>query len=70
MAEILLVGAAKEIAAGVRSILRQDGHEVVCPWHSATFDLRDGSVKCPPADDGVTCYRVELDGDDIKIEIP
>ncbi len=47
-----------------------EAQQVVCPWHGATFDLRDGSVKCPPAEEGVTCYRVELDGDDIKIEFP
>lgn len=47
-----------------------DEAQIVCPWHGATFDLRDGSVKCPPAEEGVTCYRVEVDGDEIKIEIP
>ncbi len=47
-----------------------EDQQVVCPWHGATFNLADGSVQCPPAEEGVTCYRVELDGDDIKIEIP
>jgi nitrite reductase/ring-hydroxylating ferredoxin subunit len=35
-----------------------------------SFDLADGSVKCPPAEEGVGCYRVEVQGEDIKIEIP
>lgn len=46
-----------------------DGSQVECPWHGAVFDLADGSVQCPPADEGVTSYRVEVDGDDIKVEI-
>ncbi|MDZ7295484.1 MAG: Rieske 2Fe-2S domain-containing protein, partial [candidate division KSB1 bacterium] len=25
------------------------GHEVVCPWHNARFDLRSGAVVAPPA---------------------
>ena len=45
-----------------------DGCEVECPWHGASFNLKDGSVQCPPADDGVKAYRVEVDGDDIRIE--
>ena len=47
-----------------------EGAQVICPWHGATFDLADGSVKCPPAEEGVGCYRVEVQGEDIKIEIP
>ena len=46
-----------------------EGEQVVCPWHGAVFDLKDGSVQAPPADEGVGCYRVEVDGDDIKVEI-
>ncbi len=46
------------------------GTQVECPWHSAVFDLTDGTVQCPPADEGVACYRVEVDGDDIKVEVP
>ncbi len=47
-----------------------DGNRVECPWHGAVFDLTDGSVQCPPADEGVSTYRVEVDGDDIRVEIP
>ena len=45
-----------------------DGCEVECPWHGASFNLKDGSVQCPPADVGVNAYHVEVDGDDIRIE--
>ncbi len=47
-----------------------EGRQIVCPWHGATFDLADGSVLAPPADENVVSYRVEVDGDDIKVEIP
>ena len=47
-----------------------EGEQVVCPWHGATFDLTDGSVLAPPADENVASYRVEVDGDEIKVELP
>ena len=47
-----------------------DGTRVECPWHGAVFDLTDGSVKCPPAECGVSSYSVQVDGDEIKVEIP
>ncbi len=47
-----------------------DGSVVTCPWHAAEFDLTTGEVLSPPAYEGVTSYRVEVDGDDIKIELP
>lgn len=47
-----------------------DGSIVTCPWHAAEFDLTTGEVLSPPAYEGITCYRVEVDGDDIKIELP
>ena len=46
------------------------GSVVTCPWHAAEFDLTTGEVLSPPAYEGITCYRVEVDGDDIKIELP
>lgn len=46
-----------------------DGSEVTCPWHNATFDLNDGSVQCPPAEEGVTCYPVQVQGSEIFIAL-
>lgn len=46
-----------------------DGREIVCPWHGATFDLTDGRVLCPPAEEDVTSYPVIVEGDDIKVEV-
>lgn len=44
-----------------------DGTEVTCPWHGWTFDVRfcDEDPK-----DGVCRYRLVVDGDDLKIELP
>lgn len=47
-----------------------DGNTVTCPWHGAEFDLTNGTVLGPPAGDDVGCYRVIVDGADIKIELP
>ena len=44
------------------------GHEVTCPWHSATFDVRTGEVIGPPAQRAVARYVVRLTGSDIEVE--
>ena len=46
------------------------GTSVTCPWHAASFDLTTGAHQCPPARSGVTCYKVQVVGDDVQIEIP
>ena len=46
------------------------GDQVTCPWHGATFDLTNGSVLSPPAPDGVASYKVVIEENEIKIEIP
>ena len=45
------------------------GTKVTCPLHGADFDLKTGTVMRPPAPQGVPCYRVVIEGDDVKIEI-
>ena len=47
-----------------------DGKVVTCPLHSARFDVTTGAVLGPPADANVPCYKVHVEGDDIKIETP
>jgi len=37
----------------------QDG-AVVCPWHNAKFDLRDGSLQAPPAMNDLPVYDVDV----------
>lgn len=45
------------------------GHEVTCPWHGATFDVRTGEVVGPPAQRAVGRYGVRVTGTDIEVEI-
>jgi len=40
------------------------GHEVTCPWHGATFDVRTGEVVGPPAQRAVV-----RSGTDIEVEV-
>ena len=47
-----------------------EGKAVTCPWHGATFDITTGTVLAPPAYEGVARYKVEVESDDIKIEVP
>ncbi|MCH8029448.1 MAG: non-heme iron oxygenase ferredoxin subunit [Candidatus Dadabacteria bacterium] len=46
-----------------------DGDVVTCPWHGAEFNVKSGDVVSSPAPKGVSTYRVEVEGDTIKIEI-
>ena len=46
-----------------------DGFEVSCPFHSWTFDIRDGS--CTSGQDmGVDCVPVKLTDDMVMLEVP
>jgi nitrite reductase/ring-hydroxylating ferredoxin subunit len=46
------------------------GNEVTCPWHAARFDLGTGAHLCPPARTGVTCYKVQIVGDEVHVDVP
>ena len=45
------------------------GTTVTCPWHGAQFNIATGEALSEPACAGVKAYKVQIDGDDIKIEI-
>lgn len=47
-----------------------EGTVVTCPWHGATYDITTGNVLGPPASEGVAHYNVQIDGNDIKVELP
>ena len=47
-----------------------EGTVVTCPLHGATFDITTGDVLGAPAPKGVVSYRVRVDGNDIKVELP
>jgi nitrite reductase (NADH) small subunit len=44
-----------------------DGTEVTCPWHGWSFDVQ--YTDNDPGD-GVSRYRIHVEGDDINIEVP
>ncbi|MDE0843998.1 MAG: FAD-dependent oxidoreductase [Psychrobacter pacificensis] len=44
------------------------GHRVVCPWHHASFDSRDGSLLEPIATEGLTQYELINDGDNVTVD--
>ncbi len=46
------------------------GTVVTCPLHGATYDLTTGNVLGPPAPEGLVSYKVQVDGSDIKVELP
>ncbi|MCI0453790.1 MAG: non-heme iron oxygenase ferredoxin subunit [Candidatus Dadabacteria bacterium] len=46
-----------------------EGDRVTCPWHGAEFDVKTGEVLGPPAKNSVRSYKVEVEGDSIKIEV-
>lgn len=47
----------------------QDG-VVTCPWHGARFEVSTGKVLGPPAPQGVAVYKVVVEEDAIKVELP
>ena len=55
-------------AGGPLSEGEVEGTTVTCPWHGATFNITTGDALSAPAFDGVSKFKVVVDGDDIKIE--
>lgn len=46
-----------------------DGEQVECPRHGAKFDVTTGRATVLPAVRPVKTYRVEVEGDDVKVEV-
>jgi 3-phenylpropionate/trans-cinnamate dioxygenase ferredoxin subunit len=44
-----------------------DGITVTCPCHASEFDVTTGNVLNGPATEPVDAYRVEVDGDDLRV---
>src|SRR5262249_12418160 len=42
---------------------------VMCPWHSARFDLASGQHLCPPARSGVKSYPVQVVGEEVQVDV-
>ncbi len=42
-------------------------YHLECPLHGAVFDVRDGSVQSPPAEQPVRTYEVKVEGGEIWV---
>lgn len=46
-----------------------DCGEVVCPWHGARFQLKDGALLQGPAREGLKAYNVKIEDGSVFIEL-
>jgi NADPH-dependent 2,4-dienoyl-CoA reductase/sulfur reductase-like enzyme/nitrite reductase/ring-hydroxylating ferredoxin subunit len=46
--------------------IEHDGH-LICPWHTARFDLESGAAVSPPARDGLTTFAVKVEDGEVFI---
>ncbi len=46
------------------------GDRLVCPWHNACFQAKNGEMLEPPALDDLPAYEVEVKGNDIVVTVP
>jgi nitrite reductase/ring-hydroxylating ferredoxin subunit len=44
-----------------------EGDTLICPLHGAMFDVTNGDVLGPPADEPLKSFRVRVQGDDISV---
>ncbi|MGM8897374.1 MULTISPECIES: FAD-dependent oxidoreductase [unclassified Psychrobacter] len=55
--------AGADLGTGLRC-----GSRVVCPWHHATFDNRDGTLLEPVAMRGLTQYQLTDEGESLSVD--
>ncbi|HEX7868265.1 MAG TPA: non-heme iron oxygenase ferredoxin subunit [Variovorax sp.] len=39
-----------------------EGHEIECPLHQGTFDVRNGAPTCAPVTEAIRSYPVKIEG--------
>ena len=44
-------------------------YHLECALHGAVFDVRDGSVQSPPAEEPVRTYEVKVEGGEIWVRV-
>ena len=54
---------------GSEDKVKLDGHQITCPRHGATFDVKSGNVTGPPALVPLEMYEVKIEGDDLLVDI-
>ncbi|MHC5938282.1 FAD-dependent oxidoreductase [Nostoc sp.] len=47
-----------------------NGHNVVCPWHNAYFDVTTGDQLEPPGLDSLDSYQVRIEGENVIVSVP
>ena len=47
-----------------------DGHEIICPFHDGSFDIRTGQVVLPPCTSPIQTFPVTIENGSILIELP
>ena len=47
-----------------------EGHEVFCPLHEGSFDVRTGEAKSLPCREAIEVFQVKRDGNEIFVAIP
>ncbi|HJL64548.1 MAG: non-heme iron oxygenase ferredoxin subunit [Acidimicrobiales bacterium] len=48
---------------------RLRSHNLTCPLHGTSFDVRTGEHSGPPAYEGVSCFRIQID-DGVAVALP
>ncbi|UPT89202.1 non-heme iron oxygenase ferredoxin subunit [Bradyrhizobium barranii subsp. apii] len=65
--------ASDDICTHGQASLSEDGYlegfNVVCSWHSGSFDIRSGQPTKPPCMEALTTYPVILDGDEVLVAL-
>ena len=46
-----------------------EGTAIECPRHGARFDVTSGKVLCVPAAVPINSYRVQVEGDEVKVNV-
>lgn len=46
------------------------GHEVMCPWHHACYDIRSGARLEPPALNNIAHYPVRVENGQVMVTLP
>ena len=47
-----------------------DACTITCEWHGATFDLKTGTPRCPPAVRPVPTFETRVENDSVFVDVP